>query len=173
MNYRQTINDNMLVTVMIETLEGVAKAEEIAATHGVDVVILGNNDLSRFSGWSQNDPRYQDAIIKVHDAALQYGKSYGNAGSTVSTGYTVSADTRMVQDGPACDGWQRPAPRRRGRAARSRRAGHRLAGRKPAGRACPARGRRPHAGGGAQELLAVAELRTFERSESPRQTLPA
>jgi hypothetical protein len=27
----------------------------------VDVVILGNNDLSSFSGWSQNDPRYQDA----------------------------------------------------------------------------------------------------------------
>ena len=71
LNYRATINDNMLVTVMIETLEGVAMAEEIAATHGVDVVILGNNDLSSFSGWSQNDPRYQDAIIKVHDAALQ------------------------------------------------------------------------------------------------------
>ena len=72
LNYRQTINDNMLVTVMIETLEGVAMAEEIAATHGVDVVILGNNDLSSFSGWSQNDPRYQDAIIKVHDAALKW-----------------------------------------------------------------------------------------------------
>ena len=36
-NYRATVNDNMLVTVMIETLEGVANAEEIAATHGVDV----------------------------------------------------------------------------------------------------------------------------------------
>ena len=39
-NYRATINDNMLVTVMIETLEGVAMANEIAATHGVDVIIL-------------------------------------------------------------------------------------------------------------------------------------
>ena len=66
---------------MIETLEGVAMAEEIAATHGVDVIMLGNNDLSQFSGWSQHDPRYQDAIIKVHDAALRYGKSYGNAGA--------------------------------------------------------------------------------------------
>src|SRR6185369_7485980 len=50
-NYRATINDNMLVTVMNETLEGVANAEEIAATAGVDVVIFGNNDLSSFSGW--------------------------------------------------------------------------------------------------------------------------
>ena len=110
LNYRATINDNMLVTVMIETLEGVAMANEIAATHGVDVIILGNNDLSSFSGWTQHDPRYQDAIIKVHDAALKYGKYYGNAGDQYLTGYTVSADTRMVQNGPACDGW-RPAGR--------------------------------------------------------------
>ena len=110
LNYRATINDNMLVTVMIETLEGVAMANEIAATHGVDVIIIGNNDMSNFSGWSQNDPRYQDAIIKVHDAALKYGKYYGNAGEQYLNGYAVSADTRMVQNGPACDGW-RPAGR--------------------------------------------------------------
>jgi hypothetical protein len=102
---------------MIETLEGVAMAEEIAATHGVDVVILGNNDLSSFSGWSQNDPRYQDAIIKVHDAALKYGKYYGNAGAQYLTGYTVSADTRMLQNGPACDGWTPPGRGGRGRGA--------------------------------------------------------
>src|SRR5436190_5392180 len=107
-NYRATVNDNMLVVVMIETLEGVANAEEIAATHGVDVIILGNNDLSSFSGWSQNDPRYQDAIIKVHNAALKYGKFFGNAGQQYRTGYTVSADTRMIQDGPARDGWTPP-----------------------------------------------------------------
>jgi 2-keto-3-deoxy-L-rhamnonate aldolase RhmA len=108
MDYRATINDNMLVTVMIETLEGVANAEEIAATHGVDAVILGNNDLSSFSGWSQDDPRYQDAIIKVHNAALKYGKYYGNAGSQYMSGYTVSAGTHMVQNGPARDGWTPP-----------------------------------------------------------------
>ena len=121
-NYRATINDNMLVVVMIETLEGVANAEEIAATHGVDVVILGNNDLSSFSGWSQNDPRYQDAIIKVHNAALKYGKYYGNAGAQYLTGYTVSEGTHMIQNGPARDGW---APPRGGRGA---------AGAAPAGR---------------------------------------
>ena len=36
---------------------------------GVDVVILGNNDLSSFSGWQQNDPRYQDAA-RIADAVL-------------------------------------------------------------------------------------------------------
>jgi 2-keto-3-deoxy-L-rhamnonate aldolase RhmA len=109
LNYRATVNDNMLVVVMIETLEGVANAEEIAATHGVDVVLIGNNDLSSFSGWSQNDPRYQDALIKVHDAALKYGKYFGNAGAQYLNGYVLSADTRMVQNGPARDGWTPPA----------------------------------------------------------------
>ena len=108
-NYRATVNDNMLVVVMIETLEGVANAEEIAATHGVDVLLIGNNDLSSFSGWSQNDPRYQDALIKVHDAALKYGKYFGNAGAQYLNGYVLSADTRMVQNGPARDGWTPPA----------------------------------------------------------------
>ena len=107
-NYRATVNDNMLVVVMIETLEGVANAEEIAATHGVDVLLMGNNDLVSFSGWQQNDPRYQDALVKVHDAALKYGKYFGNAGAQYLTGYVLSADTRMVQNGPARDGWTAP-----------------------------------------------------------------
>jgi len=109
LNYRQTINDNMLVTVMIETLEGVAMAEEIAATHGVDVIILGNNDLSSFSGWGQNDDRYQDLRIKVHNAALKAGKFYGSAGSQYLTGNILSPDVRLVQDGPAWDGYTPPA----------------------------------------------------------------
>ena len=107
-NYRATVNDNMLVTVMIETLEGVANAEEIAATHGVDVILIGNNDLSSFSGWGQNDPRYQDALITVRNAALKYGKYFGNAGAQYLNGYALSADTRMVQNGPARDGWTAP-----------------------------------------------------------------
>ena len=49
-NYRQTVNDNMLVTVMIESPTGVANAYDIARVQGIDVVIIGNNDLSSFSG---------------------------------------------------------------------------------------------------------------------------
>jgi 2-keto-3-deoxy-L-rhamnonate aldolase RhmA len=107
--YRSWINDNMLIIEMIETMEGVSNADEIAATYGVDAVILGNNDLSQFSGYAQTDPRYQDLVIKVHDAVLRQGKFFGNAGQQYLHGYTVSADTRIVQDGPAADGWTRPA----------------------------------------------------------------
>jgi hypothetical protein len=109
----------MLVVVMIETLEGVANADEIASVHGVDVVILGNNDLSNFSGWSQSDPRYQDAVTTVHNAALKAGKYFGNAGAQYLTGHRLSAATRFVQNGPARDGWTVPAALRGGRGGRA------------------------------------------------------
>ena len=50
--FRSTINDNMLVIVMIETQEGVKNALEIASQPGVDVVIIGNADFESFSGFA-------------------------------------------------------------------------------------------------------------------------
>ena len=156
-NYRATVNDNMLVTVMIETLEGVANADEIAATHGVDVVIIGNNDLSSFSGWSQNDPRYQDALVKVHDATLKDGKYFGNAGAQYFNGYVLSADTRMVQNGPARDGWTPPA--RGGGAGR----GVAPAGR---GRGDSTRNRTPSRSSACRDAAAAVSERPRQRNRS-------
>ena len=115
LNYAETINDNMLVVVMIETVESVIAANEIANTFGLDVVIEGNNDLSKFSGFGQNDDRYEDLMIRVHDAALKAGKFYGSAGSQYLTGNILSPDTRLVQDGPAWDGYTPPAAALRSR----------------------------------------------------------
>src|SRR4026209_1753441 len=68
--YQNAFNDNMLVVVMIETLDGIINADEIAGTFGIDVVIQGNNDLARFSGWAQNDPRYQSLLTISRNATL-------------------------------------------------------------------------------------------------------
>src|SRR6202789_1735432 len=57
-DYHQTINDNMLVVIMIETPTGVANAYDIASVPGVDVVILGNNDLCSFSGFARREQAY-------------------------------------------------------------------------------------------------------------------
>jgi 2-keto-3-deoxy-L-rhamnonate aldolase RhmA len=107
--YQNTFNDNMLVVVMIETLDGITNADEIAATFGVDVVIQGNNDLSRFSGWAQDDPRYQAMLNVSRNAALKAGKFWGNAGQQYLTGNPLSPDVRFVQNGPSMDGWTPPA----------------------------------------------------------------
>jgi 2-keto-3-deoxy-L-rhamnonate aldolase RhmA len=107
-SFRQSINDNMLVIVMIETLEGVDNALEIAAQPGVDVVIQGNNDLQSFSGFQLNDDRYQDLLTRVRDATYQAGKFWGNANFNYATGNRLSADSRFHQNGPAHDGWVKP-----------------------------------------------------------------
>jgi hypothetical protein len=112
--YQNTFNDNMLVVMMIETLDGIVNADEIAATFGVDVVIQGNNDLARFSGWTQNDPRYQGLLTISRNATLKAGKFWGNAGQQYLTGNPLSADTRFVQNGPAIDGWTPPSRGRGG-----------------------------------------------------------
>jgi 2-keto-3-deoxy-L-rhamnonate aldolase RhmA len=107
--YQNTFNDNMLVVVMIETLDGIIDADEIAGTFGIDVVIQGNNDLSRFSGWAQTDPRYQSLLTVSRNATLRAGKFWGNAGAQYLTGNPLSADVRFVQNGPSMDGWTPPA----------------------------------------------------------------
>src|SRR6266853_4178861 len=85
-NYRQTFNDNMLVVIMIETPTGVANAFDIASVAGVDVVIIGNNDLSSFSGYPQTDDRYHALVQKVHDEVLKAGKIFGQAAANYATG---------------------------------------------------------------------------------------
>jgi 2-keto-3-deoxy-L-rhamnonate aldolase RhmA len=107
-NYRQTINDNMLVVIMIETPTGAANAYDIASVPGVDVVIIGNNDLSSFSGFPQSDDRYQLLMNKIHDDTLKAGKIFGQANSTYSKGNQLSKDSFFFQNGPSNDGWTPP-----------------------------------------------------------------
>lgn len=104
-NYRQTINDNMLVVVMIESPTGVANAFDIASVPGIDVVIIGNNDLSSFSGYPQSDDRYQAMLTKVRDDTLRAGKIFGQANANYAKGHALSKDARFFQNGPAFDGW--------------------------------------------------------------------
>lgn len=113
-NYHQTINDNMLVVIMIETPTGVANAYDIASVPGVDVVIVGNNDLSQFSGYAQTDDRYQQMVTRIHDDTLRAGKIFGQANATYATGHPLSKDARFFQNGPSNDGWKPPARGGRG-----------------------------------------------------------
>ena len=72
--YRQTINDNVVLIEMIETVGGVKNAREIASIKGVDAVFAASGDLGNFSGYKQGDPDYERLINAVHDAALAAGK---------------------------------------------------------------------------------------------------
>ena len=113
-NYRNTIDDNMLVVVMIETPTGVANAYDIASVPGIDVVIVGNNDLTQFSGYPATSPEYQDMITKIYNATKKAGKIFGQANFTFATGHPLSKDAFFFQNGPSNDGWQPPAGGGRG-----------------------------------------------------------
>jgi len=107
-NYAKTFNDNMLVVVMIESPTGVANAYDIARVPGIDVVILGNTDLSVFSGFAQDDDRYQALVKKVHDDTLRAGKIFGQANANYAKGHPLSNTAKFFQNGPSNDGWKPP-----------------------------------------------------------------
>jgi len=72
--YRNTINDNLVLIEMIETLDGVKDAAEIAKIEGVSALFAASGDLGNFSGYKQGSPDYERLINAVHDAALAAGK---------------------------------------------------------------------------------------------------
>ncbi len=76
-DYRQTINDNMIVVVMIETPLGVANAKEIAAVPGIDVIFAASTDLGNFSGTKQGEPKYEAMVKIIHDEVLARGIKLG------------------------------------------------------------------------------------------------
>ena len=71
--YRATANDNLVLILMIETLEGVKNAEAIAKVPGVTAVFAASGDLANFTGYRQGQPDYERVINIVHDAALAAG----------------------------------------------------------------------------------------------------
>jgi 2-keto-3-deoxy-L-rhamnonate aldolase RhmA len=69
--YRNTINDNIVLVLMIETLEGLKNADEIAKVPGVTAIFAASGDLGNFTGYRQGTPDYERAINIVHDAAIK------------------------------------------------------------------------------------------------------
>ncbi len=113
-DYRKTINDNVLVIVQIETPIGAWNAYPIAAQPGVDVVLASNGDMTNFTGYPPADPRYQELFTQIHDGVLRAGKflgavtpSYGKPGPP-GVGRPDFADWRLFYNGASFDGWQPP-----------------------------------------------------------------
>ena len=111
--YRQTINDNVVLIEMIETLEGVKNAREIASIPGVTALFAASGDLGNFSGYAQGTPDYERLINAVHDAALGAGKRlcgpfawrdrpdfscFQNASETAAIARGVAAELGTLKD---------------------------------------------------------------------------
>jgi 4-hydroxy-2-oxoheptanedioate aldolase len=85
-------NDDVILLVMIETAEALERADEIAATPGVDGLFLGPVDLGLSLGqpldWTGRDSVVAEATDKVVAAAARAGRFVG----TVSFGSDHARD---------------------------------------------------------------------------------
>lgn len=78
----ETLNNEILLIVMIETPEGVANVDAIAAIEGVDVLLIGSNDLCTEFGipGQLRHPRLREAFELTAAACNTYGKTLGIGG---------------------------------------------------------------------------------------------
>jgi 4-hydroxy-2-oxoheptanedioate aldolase len=69
--------DQVVCIVMVETAEGLANVEEIAATPGLDGIYIGPSDLSLAVGlppaYEQTEPAHVDAVERIRAACEAHG----------------------------------------------------------------------------------------------------
>ena len=90
------LNRATLIGVMLETPEAIAQADEIASIEGIDIVMIGTNDLAMSMGrpgdFGHKD--VADAYQTVCDACKKHGKYAGSGGV-----YDVGLITKYVDMG--------------------------------------------------------------------------
>ena len=76
------LDDATLLMVQFESKEAVANADEIAAVGGVDMVMIGSNDLLADCGLTgeYDHPRLREAYAKTIAACRKHGKHVGVGG---------------------------------------------------------------------------------------------
>jgi 2-keto-3-deoxy-L-rhamnonate aldolase RhmA len=79
----KAIDEQMLLTVMIETPKAVENAEAIAAVPGIDCLLVGSSDLSMELGipGDRGHQKIQDSVDKVVAACKKHGKWPGMGGA--------------------------------------------------------------------------------------------
>lgn len=77
--YYAHAHERLLTVIQIETPEGVANIEQIAAVDGADVLFVGPTDLSYNMGIRDQleSATFKAALVKVSAAAKQHGKAAG------------------------------------------------------------------------------------------------
>jgi 2-keto-3-deoxy-L-rhamnonate aldolase RhmA len=76
------VNEETLVVVMLESPRGIENCEEIAATPGIDALLIGTNDFCFEMGipGQFDDPRVAEAYKKMIAACRKHGKFAGMGG---------------------------------------------------------------------------------------------
>lgn len=96
----ERLNKQTLAIAQIETTKGVQAADEIASVEGIDVLLVGPNDLSVSLGCPGdiNSPREQEAILKVAEACERNGKIFGIHGSAALLEKWIPHGLRLIMN---------------------------------------------------------------------------
>lgn len=72
----ETLDELTIVQILLETPEGIANADAIAALDGVDILAIGANDLTAELGvpGDYRDPRFREAVATAAEACRRHGK---------------------------------------------------------------------------------------------------
>jgi 2-keto-3-deoxy-L-rhamnonate aldolase RhmA len=79
LRYYDSADANVLIVAIIEEERALEEIEAIAATPRLDALFIGTSDLSFSLGFRgrQDEPRLQQAIDRIKDAARRHGKALG------------------------------------------------------------------------------------------------
>ena len=85
--YMKQANDDTFVICQIESLEGLENCDEIAAVEGVDVLLVGPNDLTQAMGimGQTNHPDFIAAVEKVIAVCEKHGKWAGYPSKSITS----------------------------------------------------------------------------------------
>jgi 2-keto-3-deoxy-L-rhamnonate aldolase RhmA len=83
----ETINRNLVVGIQIETAEALADLDGILSVPGIDIAVIGNDDLSMGMGipGQLDSPEYHAAVERVIEACERHGVLPGIAGGDPAT----------------------------------------------------------------------------------------
>ncbi len=98
-DYFRFVNDETLLIAQIEGREAIGNIEAITAVPGIDVAMMGTQDLSLDLGYpgQETHPEMKAAIQKVVDACKKNGKASGNHIANIDElRYWIGQGMRMI-----------------------------------------------------------------------------
>lgn len=95
----EAVNANTVIGIQIETAESLERLDEILSVEGVDIALIGNDDLSINMGMpgQTKDPRYIETVEHVFDACRKHGVLPGIAvGDPETTVFWINRGAKVI-----------------------------------------------------------------------------